>query len=63
MHLDEDGRIVEWDDLPLSLDVNMEQDYELVTSYPLEMLNFTLNELIDSTRGMRPHAEIAELIK
>ena len=63
MHIDEEGRSVEWDGLPRSLMINIEQDFDILTAHPFEMLNMVIAEQIESTRGFRPHDEIFSRVK
>ena len=61
MFIDDSGN-VEWDNLPLSLAMNIEKDQSLLRQYPLEMLNMVLLEQLQDHSGMRPHDEIARLV-
>ena len=63
MVIDEDGRCVEWDHLPRALEQNIEKNFGLLKSYPLQMLNMVLNEQIEDNRGLRPFSEINNLVQ
>ena len=63
MFIDEDDRKVEWDGLPNALQINMEQDFEVLTTYPLVCINMVLAERKETVEGLRPHSEIANVVK
>ena len=37
-------------------------EYDMVSNYPLQMLNMALNECLEDLRGLCPQSEIKELI-
>ena len=63
MFIDEEGRAIEWDNLPKSLELNIQDDFETLKSYPLMCINMVLAEQIESVEGLRPHKEISDLVK
>ena len=42
MVVDEDGKYIEWDNLPKSLELEISKDYEQVKAYPVACLNMVL---------------------
>ena len=59
---DEDGRQIEWEGLPTSLIMTIEQDYDMVKAYPLMCLNMAIQEEKESIEGLRPYEEIKKHI-
>ena len=48
MIIDEEGQKIEWQDMPRSLMMNIEQDFHMVKSYPLMHINMVLAEQLES---------------
>ena len=59
---DEDGRQIEWEGLPISIEQNIEGDYETLRAYPLMCINMAMSEQIESTEGLRPYDEIKNVV-
>ena len=55
---DADGKKFEWEGLPTSLTMIIEQDYEMLKAYPLMCLNMAIQEEKESVEGLRPYEEI-----
>ena len=58
MYDDEEGKMIEWDDMPLALKQAINTEYEVVKNYPLMSINLALMELKEDARGLRPIEEI-----
>ena len=43
--------------------MNIEQDFQLVKTYPLMHINMVLAEQLESVQGLRPYSEIANNVK
>ena len=59
---DVDGKNFEWEGLPTSLTMNIEQDYEMLKAYPLMCLNMAIQEEKEMVEGLRPYEEIKKHI-
>ena len=63
MVIDTESRSVTWDNLPPSLELAIEKDFEHVTTYPLGCLNLALSGCIERVEGLRDKAEYGEALK
>ena len=43
--------------------MSIEQDFELVKTYPLMYINMVLAEQLESVQGLRPYSEIANNVQ
>ena len=57
MFIDEDMKIVEWDNLPKCLEINMSMDFETLKAYPLLCINKVLADQFENVEGLRPEKE------
>ena len=63
MFIDEDAKKIEWEGLPTTIAMIIEQDYEMVKSYPLVCINMAIAQEVESIEGLRPYAEIYNIVK
>ena len=63
MYDDEEGKHIEWEGMPKSMEQSIEQDYKMVKKYPLMCINMVLAEQLESIEGLRPHDEIANVVQ
>ena len=63
MIIDEAGRKVEWEGLPRSINMIIEQDFELAKSYPLVCINMAIAQEVESIEGLRPYQEIYNIVR
>ena len=58
MIVNEERRTIEWDGLPKRLADNIEEDYDTLKEFPLEMLNLVMAEERRIEDEQRTHNEI-----
>ena len=56
--MNEDSRTIEWDGLPMRLYDNIEEDFDTLKEFPLEMLNLVMAEERRADDEQRTHDEI-----
>ena len=62
MEIDKDSRRIEWEGLPRSISMNIEQDFDVVCTYPLMFINMAIDEQMENIEGLRPHSETADIV-
>ena len=62
MHVDEESRQIEWDNMPRSLQMNINRDFDTVKAYPLMCINTVLAEQFQNVEGLRPKDEYDKAI-
>ena len=62
MLIDEVGKKVEWENFPLSLQMNIESDFQTLKAYPLLCINRAVAEQVESVEGLRTKEEYEKAI-